>query len=760
MSYSTYSSYSCSKLFSGGLPELTNEILNYLHDDYSTLYSCVLVNRLWCRLAVPILWRDPFSISTYKKHLSHHFIDFYLYYLDDDDKNVFREEFGINRIDFLLTTPLFNYPSFIKALNTYKLDLIVSDWIDSFTEQPSNSKSHRKKGNSLNYNLPQPTMLYHPTRLRQYRPPSFHFNNDTRNSSPFESPPPSGGNIRDDFQKNILPPPLITTSLQRKYRGSWDTLPFPLPVDFKYLKQETPLMMDTSLPIRPINPTFSTQPIVQPRRRRIRRRIPFNLLNVRTVQLASLIPPDEKLQDSIKLRHFICRTLIKLFISNFASLITFEIIVDRKTTLYDFKFIHEVYELIKDSPKFISGVENFTFHHNPTSQYFIMNGITATSMDSILPFTSYLPSLCNSVKDLKIQVQPFQPNNVSLKASKNLARFIDSQKALSKLTFAFNKDFLQDSLSTLKSVASTLTCLIFDSCHFINIQSFQSLECLENLESLQFYQCYPVLKLELVQHLSNISNLKIKTLAIVTNDSQFIDPSDDVLQYQLIFHKVGSHLENLILSIYDKRNIFDSISHYCEKIKFIHFTEIQHEHIPRLNDLLSCFGTTLRYLTLDIKYDFNHYPRFSFRRLIRIEDEHSQSASTLLLQQLGQALPLTLEYIDLFLILDPINLQTFLDNCKHLKLKRFLLRNMREFYLDDTLQLLKRLIMDMNSIQCLAYRIGKGVDSFEWDLGGNGFRERKEAKEFEPYVKVKKYSEAVIRMSEPFNLETFTTYTL
>ncbi|GBB92850.1 hypothetical protein RclHR1_20660003 [Rhizophagus clarus] len=57
---------SCSKIFSGDSPELTCEILKYLQKDFSTLYSCILVNRLWCRLAIPLLWEDPFSLPFLK----------------------------------------------------------------------------------------------------------------------------------------------------------------------------------------------------------------------------------------------------------------------------------------------------------------------------------------------------------------------------------------------------------------------------------------------------------------------------------------------------------------------------------------------------------------------------------------------------------------------------------------------------------------------------------------------------------------------
>ncbi|KAF0474128.1 hypothetical protein F8M41_024752 [Gigaspora margarita] len=35
------------------------EIFNKLKDYYRFLFSCLLVNRLWCRNVIPILWSDP-----------------------------------------------------------------------------------------------------------------------------------------------------------------------------------------------------------------------------------------------------------------------------------------------------------------------------------------------------------------------------------------------------------------------------------------------------------------------------------------------------------------------------------------------------------------------------------------------------------------------------------------------------------------------------------------------------------------------------
>ncbi|EXX68022.1 hypothetical protein RirG_108720 [Rhizophagus irregularis DAOM 197198w] len=74
----------CSKIFSGDLPELVDEIIQHLRNDISTL--------LWCRLAIPLLWEDPFSTPT----KNYHFIEIYLQYLEEKDKEKLQDYVSLN----------------------------------------------------------------------------------------------------------------------------------------------------------------------------------------------------------------------------------------------------------------------------------------------------------------------------------------------------------------------------------------------------------------------------------------------------------------------------------------------------------------------------------------------------------------------------------------------------------------------------------------------------------------------------------------
>src|SRR5260363_360931 len=57
------------------------EIFNYLKNYYRFLFSCLLVNRQWCRIVIPILWSEPLL-----RCRDGRLIKIYLMSLNDDEK--------------------------------------------------------------------------------------------------------------------------------------------------------------------------------------------------------------------------------------------------------------------------------------------------------------------------------------------------------------------------------------------------------------------------------------------------------------------------------------------------------------------------------------------------------------------------------------------------------------------------------------------------------------------------------------------------
>src|SRR6266542_6976133 len=133
----------CSKIFSGDLPEITNKIIQYFQNDYETLFSCILINRFWCRLTIPLLWEDPFSKNHPKNY---HFIEIYLYKSDKTKLN----EYGINNIVFPSNT-LYNYPYFIKHLRLCNILRSIEYWTEFVTVHRRHDIPYRNEISKLIY---------------------------------------------------------------------------------------------------------------------------------------------------------------------------------------------------------------------------------------------------------------------------------------------------------------------------------------------------------------------------------------------------------------------------------------------------------------------------------------------------------------------------------------------------------------------------------------------------------------------------------
>src|SRR5436190_23288261 len=91
-----------SKIMSQLSADCLNEIFEYLEDDKFTLYSCILVNRLWCKVSVRILWRNNYNYSTL------------ISCLPNESKEILSNN-GIFISTPTSKPPIFNYASFCKV---------------------------------------------------------------------------------------------------------------------------------------------------------------------------------------------------------------------------------------------------------------------------------------------------------------------------------------------------------------------------------------------------------------------------------------------------------------------------------------------------------------------------------------------------------------------------------------------------------------------------------------------------------------------
>src|SRR5207253_1027954 len=67
-------------------PEIIDHILKHIKDQ-NTLFSCLLVNRLWCRKVVPVLWAKPKPLL-YKEKASRSLIETYISCFNEEEKSI------------------------------------------------------------------------------------------------------------------------------------------------------------------------------------------------------------------------------------------------------------------------------------------------------------------------------------------------------------------------------------------------------------------------------------------------------------------------------------------------------------------------------------------------------------------------------------------------------------------------------------------------------------------------------------------------
>ncbi|CAG8606230.1 16486_t:CDS:1 [Acaulospora morrowiae] len=100
------------------------EILKFLQNDYRSLLSCIQINRTWCQLVIPQIWRRPFENLLCREEGAK-LIQIYVSLFDDSEIQ------QLNAANITLPNtpkPLFNYPEFLRELDVDHFQVAVQDW--------------------------------------------------------------------------------------------------------------------------------------------------------------------------------------------------------------------------------------------------------------------------------------------------------------------------------------------------------------------------------------------------------------------------------------------------------------------------------------------------------------------------------------------------------------------------------------------------------------------------------------------------------
>ncbi|PKY48267.1 hypothetical protein RhiirA4_463822 [Rhizophagus irregularis] len=117
------------------------EIFEHLEQDRNTLYSCLLVNRLWCESSVRILWRDIWKFTNItntilRQRISNKIFNILIKFLSNETKEkLLKNEILIPNIK--TKKPIFNYPSYCKVISIREIIQIII----------SNKKLYKTKNN-------------------------------------------------------------------------------------------------------------------------------------------------------------------------------------------------------------------------------------------------------------------------------------------------------------------------------------------------------------------------------------------------------------------------------------------------------------------------------------------------------------------------------------------------------------------------------------------------------------------------------------
>ena len=129
-------------------------ILKELQNDRGTLHSCLFVNKAWCEIIVPMLWKNPWKYLTANTNIKVKIslLNVIVSHLSNETKEILKK--NLKSQDIVLSAqqrPLFNYISFCRYLKLHNLDEIIV--LSEDIENPEASITHLYIPLRFNYQI-------------------------------------------------------------------------------------------------------------------------------------------------------------------------------------------------------------------------------------------------------------------------------------------------------------------------------------------------------------------------------------------------------------------------------------------------------------------------------------------------------------------------------------------------------------------------------------------------------------------------------
>ncbi|GES79291.1 hypothetical protein GLOIN_2v1784886 [Rhizophagus clarus] len=407
----------------------------------------------------------------------------------------------------------------------------------------------------------------------------------------------------------------------------------------------------------------------------------------------------------------IYKLLLVTLIKNEVNLYSYEVTL---LSRMEFEYFDEIFDLISENPNFIYNIKNFKLDFDEVT-------------DNVKKFLEFLCSNCNSISSLYFLFPSYNYNNNYPIIEKSLSQIIQSQENLKKILLGFNAYCpLYNSLISLKypNCSNTLNTIIFYYTNFKNITVLNEVfNELNVLESIHIVYCYS-LDTKFIQQICNITKpFKLKSL--------FLHEKLQTESLELLIQKSGNYLENFGVTNSQSQQLLQLVIKYCSKIKYLGSIKLNNESIHLVLDLIRNITQNLNYLNINhIDYSDNKF-------------------SSIILRNLGQVLPVKLEYINLSLTIIIEDLEVFLINSQNSFIKKLLISNTKKEEVKSIFPCIKEHIMKKERVKYLAiietFR-GKNADLFSL---------KDMVREFQSHdIEILKYSDSFINIYD-FIRETY-----